>query len=149
MKLKIVVGFLLVVIVALGMAAYQTIRWAERPAVPPNQHPSSKVVVILDGSTFQQVATLLDREGLIRSRFAFLLFGKWQSADRKIYAGEYELNAGMTPVEILAKLLSGQVVLHSLTIPEGLSTTQIATLLTQQGIAERDEFLRLTQDKAF
>ena len=114
----------------------------------PSEHPSSKVVVIPDGSTFQQVATLLERERLIKSRFAFVLIGRYQSADRKVQAGEYELNPAMVPAEILSKLLSGQVVFHPVTIPEGLTMTQTADLLAQQGVADRDELLRLMKDRA-
>ncbi len=131
------------------MAAYLTIKWAEGPAVPPPQHPPSKIVFIPDGSTFQQVAALLEREHLIKSRSAFVLLGRSQSADRKIRAGEYELNAGMAPAEILAKLLSGQVVLHPVTIPEGLTMAQIADMIAQQGLADREELMRLVKDRAF
>ena len=135
--------------VALGVAAYQTIRWAEGPAIPAQEHPPSKVVVIPDGSTFQYVAALLERERLIKSRSAFVLFGKFQSADRKVHAGEYELNPGMTPAEILSKLLNGQVLLHPLIIPEGLTITQIADLVSQQRPTDRAEFLRLAKDREF
>ncbi|MGH7181578.1 MAG: endolytic transglycosylase MltG, partial [Nitrospiraceae bacterium] len=149
MNPRIIFGLLLVAMVALGVAAYQTIRWAEGPVVPTQEHPPSKVVVIPDGSAFQQVAALLERERLIKSRSAFVLFGKSLSADRKVHAGEYELNPGMTPAEILSKLLNGQVLLHSLTIPEGLTITQIADLVVQQGVTDRAEFLRLAKDRAF
>jgi UPF0755 protein len=135
--------------VALGVAAYQAIRWAEGPVIPTETHPPSKVVVIPDGATFQQVASLLERERLIKSSTAFVLFGKSQSADRKIHAGEYELNPGMTPAEILAKLISGQVLLHALTFPEGLTITQIADAALQQGLTDREEFLRLAKDRTF
>ncbi|MEO8338849.1 MAG: endolytic transglycosylase MltG [Nitrospirota bacterium] len=135
--------------VALGVAAYQTIRWAEGPAIPSDTHPPSKVIVIPDGSTFQQVAALLEREGLIKSSFVFVLFGKAQSADRKVHAGEYELNPGMTPTEIISKLLNGQVLLHSLTIPEGLTIAQIAEVASQQGLTDPMEFLRLAKDRTF
>ncbi len=134
---------------ALGVAAYQTIRWAEGPVIPAQEHPPSKVVVIPDGSTFQHVAALLERERLIKSRIAFVLIGKFQSADRKVHAGEYELNPGMTPAEILLKLLNGQVLLHPLTIPEGLTITQIADVASQQGLTDRAEFLRLAKDREF
>ncbi len=140
---------ILVVVAVLGVAAYQAIKWAEGPVIPANQNPPSKVVTIPDGATFQQVATLLERERLIKSRQAFLLLGRSQSADRKIHAGEYELNPGMTPAEILTKLLSSQVVLHSITIPEGLTMVQIAELLAQHGLGEREELLRLVKDRAF
>jgi UPF0755 protein len=149
MNPRIIFGLLLVAMVALGVAAYQTIRWAEGPAIPPQEHPPSKVVVIPDGSTFQQVAALLERERLIKSRSAFVLFGKSQSADRKVHAGEYELNPGMTLAEILSKLVNGQVLLRPLTIPEGLTITQIADLVSQQGLTDRAEFLRLAKDAAF
>src|SRR6476660_3632235 len=149
MRLRIILGCLLVVIVALGVVAYQTIRWAEGPAIPAEAHPPSKVIVIPDGSTFQQVAELLERERLIKSSFAFVIFGKSQSADRKVHAGEYELNPGMTPAEILSKLINGQVVLHSVTIPEGLTITQIAEVASQQGLTDPGEFLRLAKDREF
>ena len=148
MRLRIILGCLLVV-VAIGVAAYQTIRWAEGPVIPPEAHPPSKVVIIPDGSTFQHVADLLERERLIKSSTAFVLFGKFQSADRKVHAGEYELNPGMTPAEILSKLRSGQVVLHPVTIPEGLTIAQVADAASQQGLTDREEFLRLAKDREF
>jgi UPF0755 protein len=149
MSLRIILGCLLVAIVALGVAAYQAVRWAEGPVISAQEHPPSKVVVIPDGSTFQYVAALLEREQLIKSRAVFVLFGKSQFADRKVHAGEYELNPGMTPAEILSKLLNGQVLLHPLTIPEGLTLTQIADLVSQQGLTDREEFLRLAKDREF
>jgi len=137
------------VVVALGVAAYQAIRWAEGPVIPKESQPPSKVVVIPDGSTFQQVAALLEREQLVKSGTAFVLFGKSQSADRKVHAGEYELNPSMTPAEILSKLLSGQVLLHPVTIPEGLTIIQVADSASQQGLTDREEFLRLAKDRQF
>jgi UPF0755 protein len=149
MRLRIILGSLLVVAVALGIAAYQAIRWAEGPVVPTAEHPPSKIVVIPDGSTFQHVATLLEREHLIKSRLFFILSGKFQAAERKVHAGEYELNPGMIPQEILSKLINGQVLLHSLTIPEGLTITQIADVTSLQGLEDREEFLRLARDREF
>jgi UPF0755 protein len=149
MRLRIILGCLLIGVVALGVAAYQAVRWAEGPVIPTEEHPPSQVVVIPDGSTFQHVAVLLEHERLIKSSSIFVLFGKSQSADRKVHAGEYELNPGMTTAEILSKLLNGQVLLHSLTIPEGLTLTQIADLVSQQGLTDREEFLRLAKDREF
>jgi UPF0755 protein len=148
MKLRTFLVLLLVAIAALGAAASLIIKWAQGPAVPPDQHPPSKTVFIPDGSTFQQVATFLEREGLIKSRLAFVLIGRYQEADRKVQAGEYELNPAMLPVEILAKLTSGQVVLRPITIPEGLTMVQIADLMAQQGVADREELLRWMKDRS-
>lgn len=141
---------MLVLAVALaGVAAYQTMKWAEAPVVTEAEHPPSKVVVIAEGSTFQHVAGLLERERLIKSRSAFVLLGKALEADRKIRPGEYELNPAMPPADILSKLLAGRVVLHAVTIPEGYTMAQIADVLAQHQITDRIEFLRLVKDKNF
>ncbi|SLM49127.1 conserved protein of unknown function [Nitrospira japonica] len=136
-------------VVALGVAAYRVMKWAEEPVVSEQVHPPPKIVTIPDRSTFFQVATLLEHEGLIKSRSAFVLLGRSQSADRRIRAGEYELTAAMAPAEILGKLLSGQVVLHPITIPEGLTMVQIASLMEQHEVADGADFLRLARDGSF
>jgi len=132
-----------------GLAAYLMMRWVDTPAVPAASHPATAIVFIPEGSTFHQVAGLLDREGLINGRTGFILFGKFREAERKIHPGEYEFNAAMTPREILAKLVAGRVVLHPVTIPEGYTITQIAEVLALQQITDAIEFVRLTKDTVF
>ena len=106
-------------------------------------------MTIPDRSTFQQVAALLEQEGLIKSRLAFVWVGRFQSADRKIHAGEFELNPSMAPAEILSRLTTGQVMLHPILIPEGLTMVQIAEIFGQQGLVDPQELLRLMKDPAF
>ena len=88
-------------------------------------------------------------EQLIRSRWAFLWLGKTRDIDRKIRPGEYELDASLSSQEILAKLLSGRVVLHPVTIPEGYNLTQIADVLSTQQVTDAKEFTKLVRDRAF
>ncbi|HET8721236.1 MAG TPA: endolytic transglycosylase MltG [Nitrospira sp.] len=149
MNLRTLLAVVLITAAALGMAAYQTIKWAQEPAVSPRLRPPSKTVTIPDRSSFQQVAALLEREELIRSRLAFVWLGRFQAADRKIQAGEYELNASMTPAEILSRLTTGVVVLHPVLIPEGLTMVQIAEIFVQQGLMDRQEALRWMTDPGF
>ena len=149
MKLRLIVIVAITIVALAGAAAYQMIRWAEAPVLSESDHPQEKLVVIAEGTPFNQVATLLERERLIRSRLAFLLLGKIQEADRKIHPGEYELNAAMRPAEILSKFLAGRVVLHAVTIPEGHTITQIADVLDEQRITNKAEFVKLASDKSF
>ena len=69
--------------------------------------------------------------------------------DRKIIPGEYELHAGMRPTVLLAKLVKGEVYQHSVTIPEGYNIVQIADILDQKGLADKEEILRLSRDRTF
>lgn len=131
------------------MVGYQALRWAQRPVVSPAQQPPAQIVVIPEGSSYQQAASLLKREHLIRSRAGSILLGKSKAADRRIHPGEYELNAAMSAEQILTKLLTGRVVLHPITIPEGFTMTQIGQLLGQLNITDMAEFLRLARDAEF
>jgi UPF0755 protein len=132
-----------------GLAGYQVLHWAQSPVVSAFPKPPTQIVVIPEGSTYQQVATLLKREHLIRSRWAFLLLGKTHEIDRRIRPGEYELDGSMRPKEILGKLLAGRVILHPVTIPEGFTLAQIAEVLAAQNVTDTNEFLKLVRDRPF
>jgi UPF0755 protein len=149
MTLRLILIILIAIVALAGVAGYQMIRWAEAPLFSESDHPPSKTVVIPEGAAFQQVATMLEQEQLIKSRSAFLWLGKSQEAERKIRPGEYEFNPAMAPAEILSKLLAGRVVLHAITIPEGYTITQIADVLDEHRITNRAEFVQLAFDKPF
>jgi UPF0755 protein len=149
MTLRPIVIIVALLVVLGGLAGYQVMRWIEAPVLSEAAHPPATLVTIPEGATFQQVANLLEREQLIRSRLAFVLLGKTSGADRKVHPGEYELNGAMSPAEILSKLLAGRVVLHPVTIPEGYTVNQIADVLAEHRITEKDEFVRLANDKSF
>lgn len=143
---------LFLAIVACAVAAvvgYRALQWADGPMVSPDQHPPSQILVVPDGSSFQQVASLLERQQLIKSKARFVMVGRADGADRRIVSGEYELNPGMTPKDILAKLVGGHVVLHPITIPEGYSIAQIAEVLDIEDFVDAKEFVRLARDPVF
>jgi UPF0755 protein len=149
MKWRLILIVVLAVVVLAGLVGYQMIQWAKAPVLSATDHPPQKIVVIPEGASFHQAATLLEREQLIKSRSAFVLLAKAQEAERKIHPGEYELHAAMPPEEILAKLLAGRVMLHPVTIPEGYTINQIADVLADLRITDRAEFMRFASDKAY
>lgn len=131
-----------------GAAAYGGARWLLDPAGPSGpQLP--RTIDVPEGASLRHVAAMLEREQLIRSRWGFLLLAKLSLAERRIVAGEYELHAGLRPAEILSEFLSGHVVLHQITVPEGYTAAQIADLLGQKGLTDPVEFLRLVHDRDF
>ncbi len=117
--------------------------YASRP-VRPGAEP--RTVVIAEGSPLGGIAETLQREGIIRHPRLFLLLVRLQGSDRRIKAGEYRLSASHSPREILHTLVQGRVATHAVTIPEGYTCRQIAELLARRGLAEPEEFLRITAD---
>ncbi len=111
----------------------------------------SRVVIvdIAEGASLSDVAERLHRQNLIKSDWAFVWMGRLEGLDRRIISGEYEFHGGMSPSIILEKIIKGEVLQHTVTIPEGFSMSQIADLLHEQRLTDRDAFLRYARDPAF
>jgi UPF0755 protein len=59
----------------------------------------------------------------------------------ELRAGEYDLSPHLTTGEILERIAEGQVRTHRIVVPEGLTATEIAQRLEENGLADAGEFL--------
>lgn len=92
----------------------------------PMQLPGSEIAYeIVPGSSLSAVARDLQQRGYIDSAFYFRLMARLDGQAGNIKAGEYHLRAGLTPKSLLALLVSGQVVSHTLTLVEGWNFRQV------------------------
>ena len=107
------------------------------------------VLDIAEGALLSEVAERLRRLNLIKSEWAFVWMGRLTGLDRKIIPGEYEFHGGMDPSAILEKIVKGEVIRYTVTIPEGFSVSQIADLLHERRLADREEFLQCLRNPAF
>jgi UPF0755 protein len=107
-------------IAVLLAAAAGTEIWAELRSLdePLNVAAPLRIKVSI-GSRFSRVATDLAAQGVVAHPRAWVLYARWKGVAAAIKAGEYEIEPGMTPRGLLEKMVSGQVLLHSLTIVDG------------------------------
>ena len=80
---------------------------------------------VAPGTPMKTIADDLYRRGIIDHPRYLVWLARWQGQADKIKAGEYALEPGITPQEMLEKLVSGKVVQHSLTIVEGWTFRQM------------------------
>src|SRR5260370_34381983 len=71
------------------------------------------------GSRLTQVTGTLAARGVLARPRGLVLYARWKGIASAIKAGEYEIEPGVTRRERLDKLVTGQVLLHSLTIVDG------------------------------
>jgi UPF0755 protein len=71
------------------------------------------------GVSFAHVATELATQGIIAQPRAWILYARLKRLAPAVKAGEYEIQPGTTPRELLMKMVNGQVLLHSLTVVDG------------------------------
>lgn len=98
-------------------------------------------IYIKTGSSAKQITYLLKQNHLISSSKMFLLSSYINHLlGNYLKAGEYEVKAKSSPSEILKLLISGEVVQHQVTIPEGLSNYQILEILKNSyGVTSHEE----------
>ena len=88
-----------------------------------------QVLVINKGQSVSNIAIQLKKLNLIENRMAFMLVIRFKGFHDKIKFGEYMILKNSSIKEIVEELISGVSVQHTITIPEGLSTVSIITLI--------------------
>ncbi|ABC62891.1 endolytic transglycosylase MltG [Erythrobacter litoralis] len=81
--------------------------------------------IVAQGSTLTSAAQKMEEEGVIASADAFLLRAKILGSGDPIQAGEFELEAGMSPAAILDKFQRGDTINRFVTIPEGMPSIMV------------------------
>jgi len=121
-----------------------------RYALSPIQRESGASAIELfevrAGDSLAGVARALEDRGLIRSALALRGLARVHSFDTKLKVGEYELSPDLSTLEIVQILAEGRVRTHAVVIPEGIRAVEIADRLAQEGLADREEFLRVVFD---
>ena len=133
-------GLLALIWVVMSVFYYQGSR-------PASEDSRTTIFEVQPGMTLKQVALELSKMGLIHSPSAFQAIAYIQDKETQVMVGEFSLSPSMLPTEIIQRITSGKTVPHPITIPEGYRITEIAALLHEQGLADPDTFIRLTQDK--
>jgi UPF0755 protein len=97
-------------------------------------------VEIPRGTSRWNIANLLQRNGVIHSRLAFLALSerhhRWV-----LQAGEYMFDHPVTPREVFAQIVGGHIFVHVVVVPEGWTMFDIATELEHQRLCSKAEFL--------
>jgi UPF0755 protein len=117
--------------------------------LPPPHMEVVEVITIPPGISLHEVTHLLSSKGIIRSQTLFNLLVRCRKADTQIKSGEYQFTNRMLPVEVLNKLIRGEQIKYSITIPEGLTVAQIALLYEKMGMVEKNRFIKVTSDPDF
>jgi UPF0755 protein len=128
--LNFLMSALVFVVLAGGLALYLGKR--EFDAAGPS--PVADTVLIRPNTGASEIASLLEREGMISDARIFRLGVHAHGQTAQLKAGEYLIPANASMHAIMDLLTSGKSVEYSLTIPEGLTVTQAL-----QRIAEMQE----------
>jgi len=106
------------------------------------------VVYIKPDTGVTTIADLLKERGIIQDRLLFILASVLRGSHDRLKAGEYQFVPSMGLLDVIRILEEGKVLVHKVIIPEGSTTWQIAALLDEEGLVDRERFLRLVMDRS-
>ena len=132
-------GFL--ALLALGAGGYLAYREATAPG--PAREPT--IVLLENGISVSQIATKLVDAETIRYPELFKAAVRFKKVQNGLKAGEYEIPAGASVLDIVDILVEGKSILHYFTAPEGLTTAQILRLLEADEVLEGEITLELEE----
>jgi len=105
--------------------------------------PSGQQFVLLHaGYSTRRIANELQAAGVIKSADAFLI---WQRLHRRqsLKAGEYLFEKPANALEVHARLVRGDIYVHTVVIPEGFTMFDIAQAVQDAGLGPKEDFLKV------
>lgn len=118
-----------VLIIAAALLAGGVVIWGNDTFQKPGPLGDETVIIIERGAGLRAIAQQLEQAGVLRYPLLFVAKAKWTGAHRNLKAGEYAFAPKISPAAVMAKIHQGDVVIHRITIPEGLTSQQAAALI--------------------
>ena len=136
----------LVLVLGLALAAGWLWRELHRPYAGWD---GGEVVVVLDpGLHAGQLLSRLATAGVLKRPRLARAWLSWNGGAERLRAGEYRFDAPVSTLEVLNKLEQGQVLLHPVTVPEGLTRRETALRLVEAGFGPLEELVAAFDDPA-
>jgi UPF0755 protein len=109
--------------------------------------PSGQPVTVLfkRGVGFHGIVDGLAQQGVITDPLLFKALAATVGNGRAFKAGEYVFPAQATPHTVMQMLAEGRVVVHKITIPEGLNVREVVKLLQGEPALEGDVALPIAE----
>ncbi|HEY0263410.1 MAG TPA: endolytic transglycosylase MltG [Granulicella sp.] len=107
--------------------------------------PSTETFVqIAPGSRTAAIATQLEQQGILRSKYAFLAL---RALGGTLHPGEYRFDHPIPPTEVYRRIAHGDIYTVALVVPEGYNLFDIAAAAEAAQIAPRADLLAAARSR--
>lgn len=110
--------------------------------------PGTYPVLVKSGMSTWEISEILHEKGLVKNPKAFRVEARLKGLARRLQAGLYVIEGGMSNGEIVERLSTGRVQMAQLTIPEGYCVWQIAQTIEEAGFGSAEKFCKLAKTYA-
>ncbi|MGH6765821.1 MAG: endolytic transglycosylase MltG [Bradyrhizobium sp.] len=126
-----VITIVLVLMIGAGGAYF----YGKQKLEAPGPLQGDKVVIIPSRAGMTDIADILQKDGVIdNNRWAFIGAVFALKARSELKPGEYAFQKNASLRDVIGTMVDGKVVQHAVTIPEGLTSEQIVTRLSDNDL---------------
>lgn len=129
---------LLTLILVFAICAIGGFVFINQKAKTPGPLSQNKVIFIERNSGTDEIADQLQKEGVIDQPTLFQFYALMNRQRGSLKAGEFEFKARASIDETIDTLVQGKAILHSVTLPEGLTSEQMVSRLNENEILSGD-----------
>lgn len=133
----LVAGLVLLILVAAGLGA--AVWWAQQELQRP-VGGDSETIEVASGTSAAGILSELERRGVLSNAFLTRLYLVHRLGDPSLKAGEYRFEEPASAVDVLQRLIDGDVVTYRVTVIEGLTLAETAEHLAIEGFGDVERF---------
>ena len=137
-----------IVLLILFWFIINAIHFIKKPLLANNQ--PSTTFILRQGTSLKRLANDLEKQNLLHHKTVFIFLARLSNSTHNLKPGEYSITSDTTPLQLLHKLTSGEMIHHEVTLVEGWTFKQIlAALAANQYLkhslqeASNEEIMRL------
>lgn len=122
-------ALVLAVIIAAGWGVFTYQQFVAQPMTVTGDEPI--LLQVAPGSSVRKIARSMQQQGLIENGRYFVWMARLQGKASQLQAGEYLIEKGMSPSQLLANMVTGKVRQYSITLLEGWNFRQVMAALDE------------------
>jgi len=112
---------------------------------PKDPFSSKKVYFEIEkNETASEIAERLEKEGIIRKKIFFEIYVLLKKREKQLKSGLYKLSPSMSIPKIVEKLVKGNSIKKTITIPEGWTLRDIGNYLEKKKVCKAQDFWKIT-----
>ena len=131
--LRVILGLAILVVLPVVMTGWGWYQWLHAPLTLEQPKLAYEIPA---GSAFTRVSNDLAEQGIIEHPKVYSWYARLVGQAANIRAGEYLLEDGATPIDLLNQFVAGDVRLYSFTIVEGWTFEELMGELAKSEILE-------------
>ena len=145
--MRVVKLIVLLLMLVAALAAFVAYRAYQTALTPYKSYVTEEVFFTVEsGATGSRIGRALEDEGIIEDERLFVASLRLRGETGNLQAGEYRFAEPLSTLDVVERLVEGDIYTFAVTVPEGLTVSETAEHLAAKGLGEAAALEEVFQD---